>query len=313
MDRHGGRDPGFHLKRGLVLVAALAVAVAAGLGLYADFGKLGDELASFRWELFPLALALTALNYLLRFWRWQVYLARLEIEVPTGRSFAIFVAGLSGTITPAKLGEVLKCALLKRSFGVPVRRSVPIVLAERVTDASGVVVLAVAAGAGTNRWPLLVLALAGVAVIVLVVRSPLLGRFARLGEAPGAARTLLETRLLVGMTALSAVSWFCECLAAYVCVRGLRLDLSLGDTVVVFSLGSLAGALSFLPGGLGVAETSMTGLMRVLGDVPKAGAAAATVLIRLATLWFAVALGLVGLAVEAWLYRRQPVRRSSMR
>jgi uncharacterized membrane protein YbhN (UPF0104 family) len=289
------------------------VAVAVGLGLYADFGQLGDELASFRWELFPLALALTALNYLLRFWRWQRYLARLDIEVPMGRSLAIFTAGLLGTITPAKLGEVLKCGLLKRSFGVPVRRSVPIVLAERVTDATGVVVLAVAAGAGTNRWPLLAVALAGVAVIVLVVRSPLLDRFARLGEAPGAARALLETPLLVAMTALSAASWFCECLAAYVCVRGLRLDLSLGDTVVVFSLGSLAGALSFLPGGLGVAEGSMTGLIRVLGDVSKAGAVAATVLIRLATLWFAVALGLVGLAVDEALFRRQPVRRSSMR
>jgi glycosyltransferase 2 family protein len=286
--------------------------VALGLGLYADFGQLGDELASFRWELFPLALALTALNYLLRFWRWQRYLARLEIEVPTGRSFAIFVAGLSGTITPAKLGEVLKCALLKRSFGVPVRRSVPIVLAERVTDASGVVVLAVAAGAGANRWPLLVLALAGVAAIVLVVRSPLLERFSRLGEAPEAARALLETRLLMGMTALSAVSWFFECLAAYVCVRGLRLDLSLVDTVVVFSLGSLAGALSFLPGGLGVAEGSMTGLIQVLGDVPKAAAVAATVLIRLATLWFAVALGLVGLVVEEWQYRLQRRREASV-
>jgi glycosyltransferase 2 family protein len=298
--------------RGIVLVAALAAVVALGLGLYADFGRLGDELASFRWELFPLALTLTALNYLLRFWRWQRYLARLEIEVPTGRSFAIFVAGLSGTITPAKLGEVLKCALLKRSFGVPVRRSVPIVLAERVTDASGVVVLAVAAGAGANRWPLLVLALAGVVAIVLVVRSPLLERFSRLGEAPEAARALLETRLLLGMTALSAVSWFFECLAGYVCVRGLRLDLSLVDTVVVFSLGSLAGALSFLPGGLGVAEGSMTGLIQVLGDVPKAAAVAATVLIRLATLWFAVALGLVGLAVEEWQYRLQRRREPSV-
>jgi uncharacterized membrane protein YbhN (UPF0104 family) len=298
--------------RGIVLVAALVAVVALGLGLYADFGRLGDELASFRWELLPLALALTALNYLLRFWRWQLYLARLEIEVPTGRSFAIFIAGLSGTITPAKLGEVLKCALLKRSFGVPVRRSVPIVLAERVTDASGVVVLAVAAGAGANRWPLLVLALAGVAAIVLVVRSPLLERFSRLGEAPEAARVLLETPLLLGMTALSAVSWFFECLAAYVCVRGLRLDLSLVDTVVVFSLGSLAGALSFLPGGLGVAEGSMTGLIQVLGDVSKAAAVAATVLIRLATLWFAVALGLVGLAVEEWQYRLQRRREAGV-
>ncbi|HZE29413.1 MAG TPA: lysylphosphatidylglycerol synthase domain-containing protein, partial [Gaiellaceae bacterium] len=101
------------------------MAVAIGLGLYADFGSLREELASFRWELFPLALALTALNYLLRFWRWQRYLATLELEVPAGRSLSIFVAGLTMTITPAKLGELLKSGLLKRGFDVPVRRSAP--------------------------------------------------------------------------------------------------------------------------------------------------------------------------------------------
>jgi uncharacterized membrane protein YbhN (UPF0104 family) len=299
VDRHRRRDPRADLKRSLVLVVALAVAVAVGLGLYADFGKLGDELARFRWELFPLALALTALNYVLRFWRWQRYLARVAIEVPWRGSLAVFTAGLTMTITPAKLGELLKCALLHRSYGVPVRRSAPVVLAERVTDASGVVVLALVAGAGTRSWPLLVAAFAAIGVVVAVVRSPLLERFAFFGEATTASRALLTTPLLVGMTLLSAASWFCECLAAYVCVRGLRIDLSLPDTVVAFSLGSLAGAASFLPGGLGVAEASMTGLIRVLADAPRAGAAAATVLIRLATLWFGVVLGLIGLAVEA--------------
>jgi glycosyltransferase 2 family protein len=289
--------------RAILLAAVLAAAVAVGLGLYADFGQLGDELRDFRWELFPLALALTALNYLIRFWRWQRYLARVDIAVPAGRSFGIFVAGLTMTITPAKLGELLKSGLLKRSFAVPVRRSAPVVLAERVTDATGVVVLAVAGGAATQSWPPLAIALVAVAGAVVLVRSPLLGRFTSLGEAPAAARALLATPLLVGMTLLSAVSWLFECLAAYVCVRGLRLDLSFPDTIVVFTLGSLAGALSFLPGGLGVAETSMTSLIRALGDASKASAAAATVLIRLATLWFAVALGLLGLAVEERLSR----------
>jgi uncharacterized membrane protein YbhN (UPF0104 family) len=293
-------------KRALVLTLALAAAVFVGLALYADFGLL-DQLGEFRWELFPLALALTALNYLLRFVRWHLYLGRLGIDVPMGQSFAVFVAGLTMTVTPAKTGEVLKCGLLRRSFDVPVRRSAPVVLAERVTDATGVVVLAVLAGASTDRWPLLVIALLGVAAIVLIVRSPLLERFAVLGEAPVAARLLLGPGLLAGMTALSAVSWFFECLAAYVCVRGLSLDLSLGDTVIVFTIGSLAGALSFLPGGLGVAEASMTGLIRALGDVSKASAAAATVLIRLATLWFAVAIGLIGLAVEERLARKASV------
>jgi uncharacterized membrane protein YbhN (UPF0104 family) len=304
-----------NLKRAVILTMALAAAVFVGLAFYADFG-LFDQLGEFRWELFPLALTLTGVNYLIRYVRWHIYLQRLGIDVPHGRSFAVFIAGLTMTVTPAKTGEVLKCGLLRRSFDVPVRRSAPVVLAERVTDATGVVVLAVLAGAASDRWPLLVVALVAVAAIVLVVRSPLLSRFAVLGEAPVAARELLGPALLIGMTALSAVSWFFECLAAYVCVRGLRLDLSLADTVVVFTIGSLAGALSFLPGGLGVAEASMTGLIRALGDVSKASAAAATVLIRLATLWFAVALGLVGLAVEERQARRsQPVsaRRSSIR
>jgi len=313
LDRDSGRDPGCHLKRSIVLVVALAVAVALGLGLYADFGKLGDELGGFDWELFPVAAALTAVNYLIRFGRWQVYLGRLEIRIPVVRSFWIFVAGLTMTITPAKLGELIKCGLLRRSFGVPVRRSAPVVFAERVTDATGVIVLAVIGGAGTDRWPLLVVALAGVVAAVVIIRSPLLERFAVLGEAPEAARVLLTTPLLAGMTAVSAVSWFFECLAAYVCVRGLDLGLSLADTIVVFSLGSLVGALSFLPGGLGVAETSMAALIRALGDVSRAAAVAATVLIRLATLWFAVALGLIGLAVEERLARRQPALRSSIR
>ena len=82
-------------------MVALALAVAVGLGLYADFGRLGDELGRFRWELFPAAAALTALNYLLRFWRWQRYLARLEIRVPAGRSLSIFVAGLAVITTIA--------------------------------------------------------------------------------------------------------------------------------------------------------------------------------------------------------------------
>jgi glycosyltransferase 2 family protein len=314
MGRDSGDDPRLHLRRGLVLAVGLAAAVALGLGLYADFDELGQELGDFRWELFPLALLFTAVNYAIRFGRWELYLRRLKIDVPLGRSLSIFVAGLSMTISPAKVGEVLKSGLLRRSFDVPVRRSAPIVLAERVTDATGVVVLAAVAGAGAlESWLLLVVALAGALAIVLAVRAPLFDRWALVGETRAAAADLLGARLLAAMTVVSAVSWFFECLAAYVCVRGLDLDVSLGETVAVFSLGSLAGALSFLPGGLGVAEASMTALFRAIGDLPKAAAAAATVLIRLATLWFAVVLGLIGLAVEERLARRQPVRRSSIR
>ncbi len=279
--------------------------MALGLGLYADFGDLARALADFRWAWFPLALALTAVNYLIRFGRWQVYLRRLGIAVPAGPSLVVFTAGLTMTITPLKAGEVLKASLLRRGFGTPVARSAPIVLAERVTDALGVVLLAaiglVWAGA-ESRWPLLVVGAAGAIVVAAAIRAPMP---ARLGAARAAALELLGVRLTVAMSLVAAVSWFFECLAAYVCVRGLSLDVSLADTTVVFTVASLAGALSFLPGGLGVADASMAGLLHALGDVSRADAAAATVLIRLATLWFAVAIGLVALGIESRLDSRR--------
>jgi uncharacterized membrane protein YbhN (UPF0104 family) len=285
----------------------LAFAVLVGLALYADVDDLRAALAGFEWALIPVALALTFVNYLVRFWRWQVYLRRLAIDVPAGRSFWIFFAGQTMTLSPGKVGEVLKSALLRRSFGIPVRRSAPIVLVERITDGLGVVVIAlVAGGLAAGSWEVIAITIVGAAALVLAVRLPYLDRIEVVAEARAAANELLGPVLLAGMTVVSAAAWFCECLAAYVCVRGLGLDAGLADVSLAFSVAGLAGALSFVPGGLGVTEAGFTGLLRVLSDAPAAGAAAATVLTRLCTLWFAVAIGLVALAVDQRLSRADP-------
>jgi uncharacterized membrane protein YbhN (UPF0104 family) len=207
------------------------------------------------------------------------------------------------TLTPMKAGEVLKSGLLRRSFGTPFARSAPIVLAERVTDGIGAILLAAIAllwtGAG-GHWLLLGLGAAGAVGVAVAARAPMP---ARVATARTAAIEVLGPWLTLAMSLVASVSWFFECLAAYLCIRGLGLDVSLPDTTVVFTVATLAGALSLLPGGLGVAEAGMAGLLRAL-DVARADAAAATVLIRLATLWFAVALGVVALAVEERLARR---------
>jgi uncharacterized protein (TIRG00374 family) len=66
----------------------------------------------------------------------------------------------------------------------------------------------------------------------------------------------------------------------------------------------LAGALSFMPGGLGGAEVVMAGLLIVAG-MAESQAIAATVIIRLSTLWFAVALGAIALMLTQSVVRRK--------
>ncbi len=73
-------------------------------------------------------------------------------------------------------------------------------------------------------------------------------------------------------------------------IVGINLDI-ITSGQVYFS-GVLLGFLSIIPGGLGITEGSMLGLLLNLGN-DFALASAAIILVRLATFWFPTALGLV--------------------
>jgi hypothetical protein len=59
-----------------------------------------------------------------------------------------------------------------------------------------------------------------------------------------------------------------------------------------------AGALSFMPGGLGGTEVTMIVSMKLFAT-PLPIAVSATLVIQVATLWFAVLLGIIALSIRA--------------
>jgi uncharacterized protein (TIRG00374 family) len=73
-------------------------------------------------------------------------------------------------------------------------------------------------------------------------------------------------------------------------------------SVFAYAAPTIVGALAMLPGGVGLTEMGMTGALLEVGGaaVTRSSAGAITVLIRLATLWWAVLLGLVAF----WCFRR---------
>ena len=129
-------------KRRLLIPIVAGVAVFAGFSLYADVAELRQRLAEFGWWAFAAALALSACNYGLRWLRWNVYLAETDVSLPRGTSALVFFSGLGLSITPGKLGELIKCFLVRRLAGVAIARTAPIVVAERVTDLASVLLLA---------------------------------------------------------------------------------------------------------------------------------------------------------------------------
>lgn len=292
----------------------LGVLVYGAFVLYTGLHRIQESLARFHWSAFALALTLASSNYFIRFAKWQYYLSRLGVRgVAWLDSLLVFLSGFVLTITPGKVGEVFKSAVLARTHDVPAERTAPIVVAERLTDAIGVIALIVVgsgAFAGGLAWAIAgtgAVAL-GVAFIVwerpgLAVVGWLEGRHGALGRiGPKLRVALTSLRVVAGPAALiwptllSVAAWACEGVALFVLLRGFDAPVPPGVAIFFYSTATLAGALIPVPGGLGIAETMIQEQLVELGHVPAGDATAAMILVRFATLWWAVLVGFVALA-----------------
>src|SRR5205814_10040275 len=214
-----------------VFSMVLAFVVTTAVALYADVPQMLGALARFRWEYLPLILALTLFNYVCRFFKWQYFLKRLELHVPWIKSLLIFLSGLSMAITPGKVGELLKSYLLKTATEVPISRSSPIIIAERLTDGIAMIGLAMT-GLILYRsgWELLLtFFILGLAVILIIQnrqlsltllgfgeRMPIISRIAHLIRTfYESSYTLFQWRPLLFAILIGLISWSGECGALF--------------------------------------------------------------------------------------------------
>lgn len=293
----------------------LGVVVYGAFVLYAGFAAMRESLSRFAWSTFAVALCLASGNYAFRFAKWQYYLRRLGVTgVGSVDSLLVFLSGFVLTVTPGKVGEVFKSAVLAKTHGVPAERTAPIVVAERLTDAIGIIALIVVgsgAFAGGLGWALAGAIAVGLGVGLIVWDPPVralirflgaqggfFGRIApRLGVAFDSLKVVAGPTALLWPTALSIVAWGLEGVALYVLVRGFGAHVPLAAAVFFYSTASLAGALIPVPGGLGVAEALIKEQLARLGGVAAGDATASMILVRFATLWWAVLVGFLALAL----------------
>lgn len=310
------------LLRRLLYALLLGVLVYGAFVLYTGYEKLSSSLGSFRWLYFLAALTLASLNYLIRFLKWEYYLARLKVRgVPRGDSLLIFLSGFVLTVTPGKVGEVFKSAVLNSTYKVPIVTTAPIIVAERLTDVIGVVSLIVIGSAGFPDG--LPWAIAGATcvvcfLVILMWQTPVLlvlrwmqgrrgwvGKLApKLEHAWHSLRIVAHPSALVLPGLLSLLAWGAEGIALYLIIVGFDVSVSLTLCVFFYATATLAVALVPVPGGLGITEAMIQEQLVRMGHTPPGVATAAMLLIRVATLWWAV---LVGFLALSWLKRRHPL------
>jgi uncharacterized protein (TIRG00374 family) len=308
--------------RQLAIGIALAATFYAVLLAFADLPAVIAAGRALGWSTWGMVLALSALNYALRYARWDYYLRQLGYRVPRRAQFTIYIAGFAFTTTPAKAGEAMRSLYLER-YGVAWTHSLAALFVERCVDLLAMLLLAALAAAAVSDTRgilagvllLVVLVLQGVhshwlarrlARLAAGVSQPWLARSAAyLLQVIETARPLLKSGPLHGGLLVGLVAWGGEGLALYLVLDQLGAQLSPWVATGVYGTSILAGAATFVPGGLGGTELAMQFLLQAFG-VATSLAISAVIICRVATLWFAVALGLAAVLALASQGRRRP-------
>lgn len=304
--------PNRRLRDTLVLAGLFALVLAGLAGLAAATGweETMAQIAKLSaWQIGVL-LALSLVNYGMRGLRWHLFAGRLGLGLSLVANMRHFLGGFAMSVTPGRLGELVRMRWIGRETGWPFERTAPLMLIDRASDLAALgillgIALAFSASGIAFGIPVTLLAL----IAAIVVTRPallgavatgghrLLGRFARLfARVRRASRTLaaFSSPGLVGFAGLLGLAgWFAEGYAFHLLLVWMGADIGLAKAVAIFVFAGLAGGLTGAPGGVGGAEAAMVALLTLEG-IGLEASIPATAIIRVTTLWFAI---LIGLAV----------------
>jgi len=300
------------IKKKILFSIAAAGILYLGFTFYANIDKLAAVFETFNWFLIPLLSLLSLLNYFLRFLKWDYYLSIVKVKIKRIDSFFIFMSNLIMAVTPGKMGELLKSYLVKEISGTPVSKTFPIIFVERITDFVSLIFITLIGAYLYNFGREIIL---GVGIFFLLVCITLSNKkialpFLQLLEkvkflekhlksihtAYESSYSMLQPLPLLYMTVLGIFSWSLECFAYYLILINFHLQVSFLWAAFSYGFAIIVGALSMLPGGLGITEGSLT-FMLIRKNISKDIAVASTFIIRAVTLWFAVLVGIISVTI----------------
>jgi len=304
-------------KKRIIYSIVFGAIVYLALSIYANFGQLMVAFREFNWIMFPFILLLSFCNYIMRFLKWDYYTKVLGIKIDKKISFLIFLSSFIMAITPGKVGEVFKSYLLKEYNGTPVAKSGPIVLAERITDFLSLILLSMV-GVLMFGYDSRLIIIVGVFFVLLVAllsskkisysvigfleKLRFIAKFShKIYVAYDSIYLMVRIKELVISIIISIFAWFFECSGLYFVINSFGIDnvvhVDIFVSTFIYGFATIAGAVTMLPGGLGATDASIAFMLVSLKNVPNNIAVAATLLIRIATLWFAVVVGIVSILI----------------
>lgn len=296
--------------RTFIILALLAsLGVFAAVAVFGGFSNVINLILSINLSLYLLAFGAVLLGYFIRFCKWSYYLRKMNIHIPLHKSFAIYMSGASMNLTPGRVGRVVTAYTIEKVTDSKMMEVAPIITMDSFTDFFGFAILAIVTAFIFKKfiiWMIICALLLSILFMFLlddrlyrlICKFGLLKKYVqRFGEH---IETYYQSQNELNTLSTYIVS-FCftvpadllNAMALYFTLSAMYINPPPIKTVFVFSVAQMFGMISTLPGSIGVADATIVALLKNNFGITSAVSSAATILTRLATLWFPLAIGAV--------------------
>ncbi|MDP2660774.1 MAG: lysylphosphatidylglycerol synthase transmembrane domain-containing protein [Dehalococcoidia bacterium] len=304
----------FQLRTLLAFMASFAI-------IYFLFSRMNIDLAE-TWRMIthadPLRLVVGLVVYYgsfpIRGLRWRLLLRNAgfeecgDKELPSSWTLARFMAmgWFANCILPAKLGDAYRAYLAKREMCVSFSKVVGTVLAERVIDVMVIFVMLVVSAAAVVRYTQIgvienIMEIGLAFVVIMAIGLAVMARFGGMFVQRLLPKrfhdiyqlfhegTFHSFRSLPGIVALSIGIWLVEAFRIYMVAWSLGLSLDPALVVFVALTDALLVGIPLTPGGLGLVEAGLTGILMLAVSAEQAASVA--ILDRVISYWTVLVLG----------------------
>ena len=299
------------LDNRLILVLVAAVGIYAIFLFTSDFNIISEKISNFKINYLPLIIFLVTASWCPVFIKWHILLKNCEIDIPLTRSITVFLSGLAFDLTPGKLGALMKSQILKTSFNIPRTKTAPIVLVEKVYDLIGAILASIIGiiilGMDVYLIIIAILVLAMVFFFLYyrpaselffkrITKTKFFSKYVEnISEFDKTIQKSTNVKVATICILLAVTYWFIVSAAVYFTLIGF--DINILDYLKVLSIYAtsiLLGAISFIPGGVGITEGALAGLFTLEG-IDVSTALILSVIIRIFVLWYSVSIGFISL------------------
>ncbi len=295
----------------LILVLIAAIGIYAIFLFVSDFGVISEKISNFKINYLPLILLFVTISWIPLFMKWHILLKNSEIDIPLRKSISVFLSAPALGITPGQIGVLMRSQILKTSSNIPRTKTIPIILVEKVYDLVGALLASIIGIIILEIEPYLIIIAVSVLSTIFffmyyrpaselffrrITKTKFFSKYVEnISEFDKTIQKSTNVKIATICILLAVTYWFIISIAAYYTLIGF--DVSILDylqVLAIYTTSILLGAISFIPGGIGITEGSIASLF-TLNGIDVSTALILSVMIRVLTLWYSVSVGFIAL------------------